>query len=215
MWNSLIPLSYLPLSCFSTEQCQLAPAAQGQIRLLVRKGEQRESVQPVNFEGKKGHRVSQFQGLDTFFSLIKVAAYPALFSYHLSPKKSLLPSAWDVQHLNQNYSEEISSPPVLSAEPFNIDTALSCLGRYRFIKGGPIPISSSQHGTCSHAWSQVCWDGSCTHHLNAAGRTEDIRERKDIQWSAASFERDFFCGGLPTWTSVHCAASVHIHSLSG
>ena len=49
----------------STEQYQLVPATQGQTQLLVSEEGQRESVQAVNFKGKKGHRV--LQGLDSVF----------------------------------------------------------------------------------------------------------------------------------------------------
>lgn len=126
----------------------------------------------------------------------------------------MLISARDIQHLNQNYSEEVPSPPVPSAELFNVDTALSRLGRYRFIKGVPIPISSCQRGTCCYVWSWVCWHGGCTHHRMQQDGQKDIRERKGIHWLAESFERAVFYHGPPTWTSVHCAASVHFHSLS-
>lgn len=42
---------------------------------------------------------------------------------------------------------------------------------------------------------------------------KDIKEMKDVYWSAVSSERPIFYHRPPTWTSAHCAASVHIHSL--
>lgn len=100
------------------------PAAQGQILLLAREEGQRESVQPVNFEGKKGHRVSQCQGLDSFFFADESNSLACSFLVSPVPEK---------EHVNVCMGCPTTEPELL--QPFNADTSLSLLRQIQIYQG--------------------------------------------------------------------------------